>query len=145
MQSEAEFSYEDRYGKTGGNRWVAYAFGFAIVGLLWIFWAGLHHANPAISNQLISFEVTGEKEISIREMERNIIAPLADKYVYDKILVNEFKEELSFWIARNDYMVKRILEVTRNQNGKKIIVLTGLAHKYYLVEKLRNEPWISLN
>jgi tetratricopeptide (TPR) repeat protein len=86
-----------------------------------------------------------EKEISIREMERNIIAPLADKYVYDKILVNEFKEELSFWIARNDYMVKRILEVTRNQNGKKIIVLTGLAHKYYLVEKLRNEPWISLN
>jgi hypothetical protein len=42
-------------------------------------------------------------------------------------------------------MVKRILEVTRNQNGKKIIVLTGLAHKYYLVEKLRNEPWISLN
>ena len=86
-----------------------------------------------------------EKEISIREMERNIIAPLADKYVYDKILVNEFKEELSFWIARNDYMVKRILEVTRNQNGKKIIVLTGLAHKYYLVDKLKNEPWISLN
>ena len=86
-----------------------------------------------------------EKEISIREMERNIIAPLADKYVYDKILVNEFKEELSFWIARNDYMVKRILEVTRNQNGKKIIVLTGLAHKYYLVDKLKNEPGISLN
>jgi pheromone shutdown protein TraB len=86
-----------------------------------------------------------EKEISIREMERNIIAPLADKYVYDKILVNEFKEELSFWIARNDYMVKRILEVAKNQNGKKIIVLTGLAHKYYLVDKLKNEPGISLN
>jgi len=66
MQSGAEFSYEDRYGKTGGNRWVAYAFGFAIVGLFWIFWAGLHHANPAISNQLISYEVTAEKEISIR-------------------------------------------------------------------------------
>jgi tetratricopeptide (TPR) repeat protein len=86
-----------------------------------------------------------EKEISIREMERNIIAPLADKYVYDKILVNEFKEELSFWITRNDYMVKRILEVAKNQNGKKIIVLTGLAHKYYLVDKLKNEPGISLN
>ena len=66
MQSGAEFSYEERYGKTGGNRWVAYAFGFAIVGLFWIFWAGLHHSNPAISEQLISFEVTGEKEISIR-------------------------------------------------------------------------------
>jgi hypothetical protein len=42
-------------------------------------------------------------------------------------------------------MVKRILEVAKNQNGKKIIVLTGLAHKYYLVDKLKNEPGISLN
>lgn len=86
-----------------------------------------------------------EKEISIREMERNIIASLADKYVNNKILVNDFKEELSFWIARNDYMVKRILEIARNQNGKKIIVLTGLAHKYYLVDKLKNEAGIILN
>lgn len=78
-------------------------------------------------------------------MENNIIAPLADKYVNDKVLVNEFKEELSFWIARNDYMVKRILEVAKNQNEKKIIVLTGLAHKYYLVDKLNNQPEIHLN
>ena len=86
-----------------------------------------------------------EKEISIREMEKTIIAPLADKYVNDKILVNDFKEELSFWIARNDYMVKRILEVARNQNGKKIITLTGVAHKYYLVDKLNNHPGINLS
>lgn len=66
MKEAQEFSYEDRYGKAGGNRWVAYAFAISIVGLLWIFWAGLHHANPAISSQLISFEVTGEKEISLR-------------------------------------------------------------------------------
>lgn len=66
MQSGEEFSHEERYGKTGGNRWVAYAFGLSAIGLLWVFWAGLHHANPAISSQLISFEVTGEKEISLR-------------------------------------------------------------------------------
>jgi hypothetical protein len=66
MQTGAEFSYEERYGKSGGNRWVPYAFGFAMVGLLWVFWAGLHHSNPAISSQLITFEVTGEKEISLR-------------------------------------------------------------------------------
>lgn len=66
MKEAQEFSYEDRYGKAGGNRWVAYAFAISIVGLLWIFWAGLHHANPAIGSQLISFEVTGEKEISLR-------------------------------------------------------------------------------
>ncbi len=66
MQTGAEFSYEERYGKSGGNRWVAYAFGFAMVGWLWLFWAGLHHSNPPISSQLITFEVTGEKEISLR-------------------------------------------------------------------------------
>ncbi len=66
MKEAQEFSYEDRYGKAGGNRWVAYAFAISIVGLLWIFWAGLHHANPSIGSQLISFEVTGEKEISLR-------------------------------------------------------------------------------
>lgn len=66
MKEAQEFSYEDRYGKAGGNRWVAYAFAISIVGLLWIFWAGLHHANPPINSQLISFEVTGEKEISLR-------------------------------------------------------------------------------
>ena len=68
MKEAQEFSYEDRYGKAGGNRWVAYAFAISIVGLLWIFWAGLHHANPSISSQLISFEVTGEKEISLQRM-----------------------------------------------------------------------------
>ena len=66
MEEAREFSYEDSYGKVGGNRWIAYAFAISIVGLLWIFWAGLHHANPSISSQLISFEVTGEKEISLR-------------------------------------------------------------------------------
>jgi hypothetical protein len=66
MKEAQEFSYEDRYGKAGGNRWIAYAFAISIVGLLWIFWAGMHHANPSISSQLISFEVTGEKENSLR-------------------------------------------------------------------------------
>jgi phosphoribosyl 1,2-cyclic phosphodiesterase len=42
-------------------------------------------------------------------------------------------------------MVKRILEVAKKQNGKKIIVLTGLAHKYYLVDKLKNDRSIYLN
>lgn len=66
MSETQEFSYEDRYGKSGGNRWVAYAAAFAAVGLLWTIWAGLHYANPKISNQLISFEVISEREISIR-------------------------------------------------------------------------------
>ncbi len=86
-----------------------------------------------------------EKEISIREMERNIIAPLADKYISNKALVSQFKEELLFWVARNDYMVKKIKEISSSQKEKKVIVLTGISHKYYLVDKLKNQQGIYLN
>jgi hypothetical protein len=103
MKEAQEFSYEDRYVKAGGNRWVAYAFAISIVGLLWIFWAGLHHANPTISSQLITFEVTGEKEISIRysiartdpnqvvictlaakDQDKNVVGQIDDKIIAGK-------------------------------------------------------------
>ena len=103
MKEAQEFSYEDRYGKAGGNRWVAYAFAISIVGLLWIFWAGLHHANPTISSQLITFEVTGEKEISLRysiartdpnqvvictlaakDQDKNVVGQIDDKIIAGK-------------------------------------------------------------
>jgi hypothetical protein len=99
MEEAREFSYEDRYGKVGGNRWVAYAFGIAMVGLLWVFWAGLHHANPAISSQLITFEVTGEKEISLRysiartDPDQVVICTLAAKD-QDKNVIGQIDDKI---------------------------------------------------
>jgi hypothetical protein len=99
MEEAREFSYEDRYGKVGGNRWVAYAFGVAMVGLLWVFWAGLHHANPAISSQLITFEVTGEKEISLRysiartDPDQVVICTLAAKD-QDKNVIGQIDDKI---------------------------------------------------
>ena len=86
-----------------------------------------------------------EKEIEIRKIENSTIAPLADKYISNKALVSQFKEELFFWVARNDYMVKKIKEISSSQKEKKVIVLTGISHKYYLVHKLNNQPGINLN
>ena len=66
MQSGEEFDYNDRYGVRPQKRWVTPAIVFALVGGGWLIWAGLHHANPAIRYELISFNVTAEREISIR-------------------------------------------------------------------------------
>ena len=67
-----EFSYNDRYGIRSGNQWRAPAIFLAIVGLSWISWAGLHHANPAIRFSLISYSITSDREISVRySMQRH--------------------------------------------------------------------------
>jgi hypothetical protein len=42
-------------------------------------------------------------------------------------------------------IAKQMKKINEKQNGKKIIVLTGLAHKYYLVDKLKNDRSIYLN
>ena len=65
-ESDGEFSFNDRYGVRSSTRWRMPAIVLGIIGLLWIFWAGLHNANPDFRIQLISFAVTGEKEITVR-------------------------------------------------------------------------------
>lgn len=66
MVSQAEFSYEDRYGIKPTPRWRAGATIIAILGIIWVFWAGLHHANPDVRFTLISFTPTGDKSITLR-------------------------------------------------------------------------------
>lgn len=66
MQSEAPFSYNDRYGVRPPTKWQIPAILCALLGISWLVWAGLHHANPPFRTTLISFSITSEKEVSIR-------------------------------------------------------------------------------
>ena len=61
-----EFSYNDRYGVRPGNRWLAPAIFLATLGISWLVWAGVHHANPEIRFSLISYAITSNREISVR-------------------------------------------------------------------------------
>ena len=41
-----------------------------------------------------------------------------------------------FWDLRNQTMAKNIVTIIRNNPGKKVVVLTGYFHRYYLLEEL---------
>ena len=66
MSHPSEFSFNDRYGVRAGRRWIAPAIFFALTGITWLVWAGIHHSNPAIRSSLISYSITSEREISVR-------------------------------------------------------------------------------
>jgi hypothetical protein len=42
-----------------------------------------------------------------------------------------------FWDLRNKTMARNILEITRQYPGKRVVVLTGFFHRYYLLEELQ--------
>jgi len=66
MQSQVPFDYNDRYGVKKGRSWIAVALMTAIIGIGWITWAGLHHSNPAIRIQLITFTIDSDRAVSVR-------------------------------------------------------------------------------
>ncbi len=73
------------------------------------------------------------------QLEQEYIIPIAKKYITDTSLVNAFESEMNFWIARNNYMVEQILKYSKLFEGKRIVVLTGANHKYYLMDKLKKQ------
>jgi hypothetical protein len=68
MQKRDPFDYNDRYGVKKGRSWIAVALITAIAGVSWITSAGLHHSNPTIRIQVITFVVSdlGGGEVSVR-------------------------------------------------------------------------------
>ena len=79
-----------------------------------------------------------DKSRELYYLEEKVILPLGKKYISDSLLVNNFSNEVQFWNDRNDYMVNQILYYSKQYAGKKIIILTGLNHKYYLKDKLND-------
>ena len=99
MSSSSEFSFNDRYGVHTGRRWVAPAIFFALTGITWLVWAGIHHSNPAIRSSLISYSITSEREISVRyslirqDKNRAVICTLIVRD-FDKNVVGQIDDEI---------------------------------------------------
>jgi len=66
----------------------------------------------------------------------NILPKLVAKYLKDTATAERLKNFNTGWILRNDYMVNSVKRITSNYRGKRIIILVGLGHKYYLIDKL---------
>ncbi len=64
--NESQFDFNDRYGIKPQGTWVKYAAAFLVAGIAWVIWAGLHHARPELSQQLISFENSDPRNPTIR-------------------------------------------------------------------------------
>lgn len=106
MHSQAEFSFEERYGLNKKRAsWKIPAALIAILGIAWTLWAGLHHASPEIRSTLISFNVTGENEITLRyQLElRNptgeIICTLAARDI-DKTIIGQLDDRFPAQVGR---------------------------------------------
>lgn len=84
---------------------------------------------------MINTDTVYKIEADLRAREQLLIL-LASKYISDKQLIEDYQAEVLFWTARNDYMVKKILSVAAANEGKRLVVITGLAHKYYLRDRL---------
>lgn len=64
--SQYHFDYNDRYGIRSSRAWVLSGVAFVLIGGIWILWAGLHHAEPAVSANLIAFNNSDPRNIEIR-------------------------------------------------------------------------------
>jgi Domain of unknown function (DUF4307) len=64
--NESQFDYNDRYGIRPSKAWIRYASLFVLVGGAWIVWAGLHHSNPELRSDLISFTTKDPRNPTIR-------------------------------------------------------------------------------
>ena len=105
MQSQEAFDYNDRYGVKQSRSWVAVALITAVVGVGWITWAGLHHSNPAIRTQLISFVVDNDREVSVRysvDRHSTTAATVCTLIArdYDKNIVGQLDQEIPAGLAK---------------------------------------------
>lgn len=66
-------------------------------------------------------------------LSHTVIKPNGEKITYRE----GFKLMSDFWDLRNRTMSKNIYEVAEKYKGKRIIVLTGFLHRYYLISELK--------
>jgi hypothetical protein len=97
--NEGQFDYSDRYGTKSSRIWIKYASIFTLVGGAWIIWAGLHHSNPELRTQLISFVTDDPRAPEIRySIQRksgsDVVVCTLTARDYDKNIVGQIEETI---------------------------------------------------
>lgn len=87
--------------------------------------------------EALNGEVFAERTRNLFNNNKNLIVGLAEKYVSDTSLKSWFQQSVSLWDTRNQYMGNQIATIISDKKPKKLVVLTGAAHKYYLLDILR--------
>ena len=110
--TQDEFDYNDRYGVRSERAWVPYALSFILIGGIWILWAGLHHAEPAISYSVIAFDNTDPRNtqlrysITRRDSSKAAICTLAARDI-DKVVVGQITD----FIPPGKAMIERAVTI----------------------------------
>jgi hypothetical protein len=94
-----QFDYNDRYGIKPSKSWIKYAIGFALIGGIWIAWAGLHHAQPLVRSELISFSTQDPRKPVIRyfiqrDNVKNVIICTLTARDYEKNIVGQVQDSI---------------------------------------------------
>ena len=111
-----DFDYNDRYGIKPDARWRPIAIVILSVGLIWLLWAGLHHARPEITYRLISFTVPNDRETVIRfeatrrDADRELTCTLVARD-FDKLIVGQIDDVIP---AGQGFIDRKTTIPTRN-------------------------------
>ncbi len=73
------------------------------------------------------------------EMENTFIKNITEKYVELQPYSNWFNADILFWEERNKKMCSQITRELNANSDKTILILTGLLHKYYLSNYLKQQ------
>ena len=114
-QSKSQFDFNDRYGVKPERAWVKYAIIFGIVGGGWLLWAGLHHANPEIRTELISFITQDPRNPEIRySLQRasgdDVVVCTLTARDFEKNVVGQIEDTIA---AGDTYLERTIAIPTR--------------------------------
>ena len=97
--SQYHFDYNDRYGVRNQRAWLPYALSFLLIGGIWIVWAGLHQAEPAISYSLVAFNNDDPRKTEIRYIVNRRDSSLPATCVIaardiDKVIVGQIDDHI---------------------------------------------------
>ena len=110
--SQYHFDYNDRYGIRNQRAWLPYGIAFLLVGGIWIIWAGLHHAEPNVSADLIAFNNQDPRNIEIRyivtrrDPSQRATCVLTARDI-DKVIVGQLSDE----IPASDGAIERVVTI----------------------------------